>query len=279
MSAAARRFACVVLAAFATPATAATSKADICHWDANRARVSSVATSSVESHFAQHGDSYPSQYFRDSDGDGFGDPSELTDRCPNVGYVANNTDCNDADASISPNATEVRGDGIDNDCDPLTLDDEACQDSSEIEVDSNFSDLGEYGCSFVPEAPWNVEAPLSNPSIASGGDLSVEVWYRLVLGAENPESPDAGAYNTSIAWEWISEAGEHVSVPPSPFEYGTGWLDLASFGIGPGDYVSLCLTLGYPDLPSGNWTLWTTLIDEEKGATLKSCNAAIFTVP
>jgi MYXO-CTERM domain-containing protein len=46
----------------------------------------------------------------DADGDGFGDDSPATD-------VTAGTDCNDADATIHPGATETAGDGIDQDCD------------------------------------------------------------------------------------------------------------------------------------------------------------------
>ena len=58
-------------------------------------------------------------YFQDSDGDGFGNPLVSTLACTvPVGFVANNTDCNDTNASINPSAAEVC-DEIDNNCNTL----------------------------------------------------------------------------------------------------------------------------------------------------------------
>jgi gliding motility-associated-like protein len=55
-------------------------------------------------------------YFQDADGDGFGNPLVSTLACTvPVGFVANNTDCNDSNISINPAAVEVC-DGIDNNC-------------------------------------------------------------------------------------------------------------------------------------------------------------------
>jgi hypothetical protein len=55
--------------------------------------------------------------YRDGDGDGFGDPAGARTDCDALpGYVANNTDCDDARSSANPGATEVC-DGVDNDCD------------------------------------------------------------------------------------------------------------------------------------------------------------------
>jgi len=61
-------------------------------------------------------------FYADTDGDTYGDVGSSTLACsPPGGYVANSTDCNDANAAINPAATEVC-DGLDNDCDGLTDD-------------------------------------------------------------------------------------------------------------------------------------------------------------
>ena len=58
-------------------------------------------------------------YYADDDADGYGDPDDTIMACsPPAGYVANDGDCNDADATINPDAAEVN-DGIDNDCDGI----------------------------------------------------------------------------------------------------------------------------------------------------------------
>lgn len=56
-------------------------------------------------------------YYRDADSDGYGNPSDvLNAETAPAGYVGNSTDCNDQNSSIHPGATEIRGDGIDQDC-------------------------------------------------------------------------------------------------------------------------------------------------------------------
>ncbi len=62
-------------------------------------------------------------YYRDADGDGFGDPDSTTLSCDLVvGYATNALDCADDDASIYPNAPESCN-GLDDDCDG-TVDEE-----------------------------------------------------------------------------------------------------------------------------------------------------------
>ena len=57
------------------------------------------------------------EYYLDSDGDGFGDDNSTAMACePDPGYVAVGGDCDDAEPTVYPDATELC-DGLDNDCD------------------------------------------------------------------------------------------------------------------------------------------------------------------
>lgn len=58
----------------------------------------------------------PTTYYPDLDGDTFGDESKPTKACTALsGFITTGGDCDDAQATINPSATEVC-DGIDNDC-------------------------------------------------------------------------------------------------------------------------------------------------------------------
>lgn len=56
-------------------------------------------------------------WYRDADGDGFGNVSVTLKSCAQPsGYVADSTDCNDADVSIHPGAQDAFDDGRDSNC-------------------------------------------------------------------------------------------------------------------------------------------------------------------
>ncbi len=69
-------------------------------------------------------------WYDDGDGDGFGDSSDATVSCdaPSA-TVTDDTDCDDTDAAVNPDASEVCND-IDDDCDGDTDDDDDSVDSS-----------------------------------------------------------------------------------------------------------------------------------------------------
>jgi len=69
-------------------------------------------------------------WYADTDGDGFGDPGALTESCEApTDHVADATDCDDDDAAVNPDATEVCN-GTDDDCDGDIDDDDSDVDLS-----------------------------------------------------------------------------------------------------------------------------------------------------
>jgi len=65
-------------------------------------------------------------YYADADGDGFGNNANTIKSCTGVpvGYVNNNTDCDDSKATNYPGATEICGNNIDDNCNGMV--DENC---------------------------------------------------------------------------------------------------------------------------------------------------------
>lgn len=106
------------LVALSTPAHAAPAEqVDICHWSDHTASVITINANALGAHVANHGDSIAALYFADADGDGYGDPGGATDRCPNDGFVGNNSDCDDTDSAVNPGAEEVCDNAVDDNCD------------------------------------------------------------------------------------------------------------------------------------------------------------------
>ena len=88
-------------------------------------------------------------YYADDDGDGHGDPSDSSEACSAPsGHVLTDTDCDDTDATVSPNGAEVC-DEADNDCDGSV--DEDALDAETFYGDSDGDGYGddsdtEVGC-------------------------------------------------------------------------------------------------------------------------------------
>ena len=62
-------------------------------------------------------------WFLDQDGDGWGTPEDTQQACEQpAGYAGSASDCDDDEPAIHPGAEEVRGDGVDQDCDGVDPD-------------------------------------------------------------------------------------------------------------------------------------------------------------
>ncbi|RME25175.1 MAG: hypothetical protein D6798_09540 [Deltaproteobacteria bacterium] len=75
----------------------------------------------------------PLTWYFDADGDGWGDDSRTIKQCqPPEGYTDRGGDCEDLDDAVNPDADEVCGNGLDDDCDD---DPDDCRLQGELSVD------------------------------------------------------------------------------------------------------------------------------------------------
>ncbi|MEC7946680.1 MAG: putative metal-binding motif-containing protein, partial [Myxococcota bacterium] len=159
-------------------------------------------------------------YYADTDGDTYGDPANTTEACSQpLGYVSDDSDCDDTDGTVYPGADEDGGtgsgvaDGVDNDCDGA-IDDNLLYgtgaDGALSIVDGTFADIG-GACVEV----WSVvgdQVVVSDASAFSPGDRAMVIslegrpteaddvgrWTLLDVGAVDPSA------NTVTALEAVS---------------------------------------------------------------------------
>jgi len=120
-------------------------------------------------------------WYADSDGDGYGDSDTSTAACEQpTDYVDDSTDCDDSDVTVNPEAVEVVGDSVDEDCDDLV-----------VLVDEPFNG-GEDGDNFMA----------SNSSIYTCYGESCNSTYADCPSATGPEEEGVCGYFSNLHAEW-----------------------------------------------------------------------------
>ncbi len=124
--------------------------------------------------------------YTDGDGDGFGDEATARSACPGDG-VDTAGDCDDANADISPDATEVCADGVDDDCDGTP--DDGCPTCQLLHV-------LEYHDSYSSTTPLEQAATLLGASVEATDDAATfanayatETWDAMVIDVPGAGMP------------------------------------------------------------------------------------------
>jgi hypothetical protein len=149
-------------------------------------------------------------WYADNDLDGFGNAaiSQMACAAPS-GYVSNNTDCNDANASIKPNTTEICGNGIDDNCDG-NIDENCCGTPTNL----------------TATAITGVTATVSWTPVS--GASSYHVRYRAI-GATNWISNTVTAPASSRAYSSLSGVTSYEWQVRANCGFWSGWSELQQF--------------------------------------------------
>ncbi len=122
-------------------------------------------------------------WYNDGDGDGFGNPFDVTRACEApAGAVSNRTDCDDSSSAASPTGTEVCGDELDNDCDGL-VDDDTAIDAVAYFVDADDDGFGDVSAPLFSCTP--LAGAVTNSADCDDGAASVSPSATEVCDAQD----------------------------------------------------------------------------------------------
>ena len=159
-----------------------------------------------------------SDFYLDNDGDGFGDPDEVDQACRAAeGQVADASDCDDDNATVNPDATEICGNGVDDNCDESPG---SCGAMGWMTAETGGAVL--------------LGAGDAGRSVAGAGDMDGDGLDDLVVGA--PETDGIGSKSGLAVVLTGSPAGE-ISLAENGFQLsGSAEGDRAGFAVaGAGD--------------------------------------------
>ena len=144
-----------------------------------------------------------STWYADADGDRYGDAATSTVACDQPsGYLGDDSDCDDSDASVNPAASELC-DGVDNDCDGDT-DEADAADASTWYADADGDSYGDAATSTAAcDQPTGY---LDDATDCDDGDASINpAASELCDGADNDCDGDTDEADAADASTWYAD--------------------------------------------------------------------------
>ncbi len=157
-------------------------------------------------------------WYRDADEDGYGDPAESVESCEGpAGWVQDAADCDDADATASPEGVEVC-DGADDDCDG-TVDEEAT-DAPTWYSDNDRDGYGDGGTVSCEQPPGtsSVDGDCDDAD-ATANPAGIEVCDDAdddCDGTADEDAVDAPTWYTDADGDGVGDAGSAVVTCEAP---------------------------------------------------------------
>ncbi len=145
-----------------------------------------------------------SRWYADDDEDGYGDAADFVTACASVsGYVSDNTDCDDDDATAYPGATEIC-DGDDEDCDGVSDEDDA-SDASTWYADADGDGFGDATSTTV--ACYAPSGHVASSSDCDDGDAAISpAASEICDGVDNDCDGDVDEDSAADAATWYADA-------------------------------------------------------------------------
>ena len=185
-------------------------------------------------------------WYRDLDGDGFGDEESTPLRACAApsGAVADNTDCNDDDIDINPSVIDVPGDCIDNDCDGYIVD-EDCGEALYMvrESDDVLRRLDTGSMVFTDIGPLGVDFEF--------GELAYDAGSGILYMIDG--DPAQSLYTVDLATGSATLVGSHgqrnlygLTVSPAGTLFATNGVDAGFYTLDPQSGASTFVTITRP---------------------------------